>query len=92
MGIFDIFKKKGRGGEIEYSCAKCGIKWDKEKMEMLFGGPGRAVGMVTPGSEGYAGRCPKCGKLYCAKCAILSGVTFQCPKCKATLKTSLHGF
>lgn len=90
MGIFDSFFKKG-GGEIEYACAKCGVRWDKEKMEMLFGGPGKIVSMVTPGSAGYAGRCPKCGKLYCAKCAISSGVTVQCPKCKSNLEASLHG-
>ena len=96
MGIFDRFRKgkkvnTGARARIGYSCAKCGVRWDTAKMEMLYGGFGLVAGIVRPGSSQYAGRCPECGNLYCARCASFKGVTFQCPNCKAFLKAALHG-
>ena len=96
IGIFDRFRRRKKTGisagvRIGYFCAKCGVRWDTAKMEMLYGGFGRVSGMIRPGSSQYAGRCPQCGNLYCARCATLDGVTFHCPNCKSTLKAALHG-
>ncbi|GAH71419.1 unnamed protein product [marine sediment metagenome] len=90
MGIFDkLFGKKREN--IGYFCAKCGVRWNTETMEMLYGGAGLVAGMITPGSNQYTGRCPKCEKLYCARCASSKGITLQCPDCNVDLKAALHG-
>jgi len=91
MGIFDLFRKKKEETGFLYSCEKCGVRWDPQRMEMLYGGFALVSAIVKPGTSQYAGRFPTCGKLYCARCASFSGVTFQCPKCNATLKAALHG-
>ena len=89
MGIFDIFKKKKETG-FSYSCAKCGVQWDPGKMEMLYGGSAKIIGVISPGTRSYAGRCSSCGKLYCGRCASITGVTVNCPDCKTPLKAALH--
>ena len=91
MGIFDRFRKGKKVNIKGYSCAKCGLSWDTAKMEMLYGGFGMVSSIVRPGTSQYAGRCPQCGNLYCARCASFNGVTFQCLKCKSVLKAALRG-
>ena len=96
MGILDRFRRRKKTDStpalrLGYSCAKCGVRWDSTKMEMLYGGYGRVSGFVKPGTRNYAGRCPVCNNLYCAKCATFDAVTFHCPNCKTVLKAALHG-
>jgi predicted RNA-binding Zn-ribbon protein involved in translation (DUF1610 family) len=75
-----FFKRREEKKE-KYSCAKCGVKWDWASMPML-----EAL-WPTPGSEDYAGKCSKCGHVFCAKCAIFKDeATYLCPECKVPLK------
>lgn len=71
-----------------YSCASCGVKWDRQTIDTLF--PRHAI-IITfhstqeKGSKQPAGRCPKCGNYYCTQCANMKPPGILCPKCDQNL-------
>jgi Flp pilus assembly protein TadD len=73
--------------ETELSCSVCGRKWRVPKDLPLQ--PPLTVRGDLPG-EAPAGRCPKCGKLFCISCAgaNLVDMRFHCADCALPLKLS----
>ncbi|HUX21651.1 MAG TPA: hypothetical protein VMW69_10470, partial [Spirochaetia bacterium] len=71
--------------EVGFACASCGREWwapkvvDVPSLVRLHGEP--------PG-DSPAGRCERCGKVYCVGCAVehLKEGRFICPDCNESLK------
>ncbi len=76
--------------EIQLDCSVCGRKWWVPK-DLPLQAPLTVKGEL-PG-EAPAGRCPKCGKLYCISCASarLIDMRFHCADCAEPLKLSDNG-
>ncbi len=71
-----------------YSCATCGVKWDRQTIDILF--PRHALVITTlpareKGSKQPAGRCSTCKNYYCAQCADMKSPGVLCPKCGQNL-------
>jgi tetratricopeptide (TPR) repeat protein len=73
--------------EQRLSCATCGREWWAPKV--LPPQPSIRVRGEPPG-DAPAGRCPRCGKVYCISCASahLREMRFFCPECDEFLKLS----
>ncbi len=73
--------------ETPFSCSVCGRTWWVPKD--LPPQPSLTVRGDPPG-EAPAGRCPKCGKIYCVSCASahLRDMRFHCADCGEPLKLS----
>jgi tetratricopeptide (TPR) repeat protein len=69
------------------SCASCGRQWWVER-DLPPQPPLRVRG--EPPADAPAGRCPRCGKVYCVSCASehVREMRFFCPDCDETLKLS----
>ncbi len=73
--------------ETRLACAACGREWwvprDLPPQPAI-----RVRG--EPPADAPAGRCPRCGKLYCVGCASehLRDMRFVCPDCDEVLKLS----
>ncbi len=71
----------------KYECSNCGKTWWVPKNIPL-------IDVVRlhgePDGESPAGKCNKCGKVYCVACAIdhIRGSRFVCPDCNEYLKLS----
>lgn len=71
-----------------YSCASCGVNWDRSKMDMFFPRYALVMGISSPSvsdSKQPAGRCPTCKNYYCASCASMKPPWVLCPKCNQSL-------
>ena len=71
--------------ETRLSCAACGREWWVPKDI----GPQPALTVRgEPPADAPAGKCPKCGRLYCVGCASahVSELRFHCAECGAALK------
>jgi len=70
-----------------YKCNSCGREWIVAKNIPI-------IDVVRihgePDGESPAGKCPKCGKVYCVNCAIehIRDNRFVCPDCDEYLKLS----
>jgi predicted Zn-dependent protease len=73
--------------EIRIACVQCGREWWAPKA--LPSQPGMKVRGEPPGNA-PAGRCPKCGRVYCVSCASanIRDMRFVCPYCNDILKLS----
>ncbi|HUI69171.1 MAG TPA: tetratricopeptide repeat protein [Spirochaetia bacterium] len=73
--------------ETLFSCAQCGRQWWAPKD--LPAQPGLKIRGEPPG-EAPAGRCPKCGKVSCVRCASehVQDMRFVCRDCGEVLKLS----
>ncbi|MGA2763626.1 MAG: tetratricopeptide repeat protein [Spirochaetia bacterium] len=73
--------------ETLISCAQCGRQWWAPKD--LPSQPGLKV-RGEPPADAPAGRCPKCGRVYCVGCASASlrDMRFVCIHCGEPLKLS----
>jgi tetratricopeptide (TPR) repeat protein len=73
--------------EISLSCAGCGRSWWAPRD--LEAQPGIRV-RGEPPADAPAGRCPRCGKIYCVGCASqhIRDMRFYCPDCGEFLKLS----
>jgi len=73
--------------EHRLSCAVCGREWWVPRE--LSAQPALRV-RGEPPADAPAGRCPRCGKLYCVGCAsaYVRELRFYCPDCGETLKLS----
>jgi tetratricopeptide (TPR) repeat protein len=73
--------------EMLVSCAQCGRQWWAPKD--LPPQPGLKVRGEPPG-DAPAGRCPKCGRVYCVACAsvYIRDMRFFCSFCDENLKLS----
>ncbi|MGO9409475.1 MAG: tetratricopeptide repeat protein [Spirochaetia bacterium] len=73
--------------ETRITCAQCGREWWAPKD--LPSQPGLTVRGEPPG-DAPAGRCPKCGRVYCVSCASanIKDMRFFCPSCSENLKLS----
>ena len=76
--------------EIQLACSMCGRKWWVPR-DLPLQPPLTVKGELPV--EAPAGRCPKCGKLYCISCASASLVDmrFHCVDCAEPLKLSDNG-
>ena len=74
--------------EQRLACSACGREWWAPRD--LPPQPGFRVRGEPPG-EAPAGMCPKCGKLFCVRCAsehVREDLRLQCPDCGEPLKLS----
>ncbi len=73
--------------ETVLSCATCGRQWWVPRD--LPSQPGIKV-RGEPPADAPAGRCPRCGKIYCVGCASAHTreMRFYCPECDEYLKLS----
>jgi hypothetical protein len=76
------------------SCAVCGTQWSRAIQDATRGSQAHVHGAVRTGSSQYAGTCPECRRVYCARCAHTReaglGVKIsQCPDCRVDLLASL---
>ena len=76
--------------EVRISCDVCGREWWVPRE--LSPRPGIRVRGELP-ADAPAGKCPRCGKIYCVGCASahLKDRHFQCPDCDELLKLSDDG-
>jgi tetratricopeptide (TPR) repeat protein len=71
--------------EVRLSCAACGMEWWAPKNIP----PQATLKLVgEPPKDAPAGKCTKCGKVYCVGCAepYLNDSRFMCPDCNEPLK------
>jgi tetratricopeptide (TPR) repeat protein len=73
--------------ETRITCASCGREWWVPRE--LPPQPGIRIRGEPPG-DAPAGKCPRCGKVYCVECASahLHEMRFHCPDCDEPLKIS----
>ena len=73
--------------EVRISCAVCGREWWAPRALPPQQGI-RVRG--EPPADAPAGRCPRCGNVYCVGCASASirNMRFHCPTCDEPLKHS----
>jgi predicted Zn-dependent protease/transcription elongation factor Elf1 len=73
--------------EQRFACAVCGREWWVAKE--LPPQPALRI-RGEPPAEAPAGRCPRCGKIYCVACASahVREMRFFCPDCDEYLKLS----
>lgn len=71
--------------EVGFSCASCGRTWWAPKVVDV---PSLVRLHGEPPHDSPAGRCERCGKVYCVGCAMehLRGDRFVCPDCDEYLK------
>ena len=71
--------------EVGFSCATCGREWWAPKVVDV---PSLVRLHGEPPHDSPAGRCERCGKVYCVGCAMehLQGDRFVCPDCNEYLK------
>lgn len=71
--------------QVYLACATCGREWWAPKRVDV---PERLLLEGEPPEDSPAGKCVRCGKIYCVGCAKehLSGNRFICPDCNEYLK------